>query len=269
MAERPANLPDYSNPPIDELAIGVQFPSIEGMYDAHIGLYWQMVRDQYPRAESQLRVEAPIETSGTPPIQPSVVKLSIPTASQGRTWLISESDNYLIQIQNNRFVQNWRKRQAEYPHFEEVWEQFSENFRKFRELIKSEKLTGPVVQQVEVTYINWIPDIPASKFFKASQAAEISAYGRTHEAENQSFASRYDLNDDPVERLYVQCQPAIRPEESNVQGSQFALTYRAARAEGLDENEIEIFANAGRIIIVNAFTELTTDEAQRNWGRLQ
>jgi len=269
MAERPANLPDYSNPPIDELAIGVQYPSVEGMYDAHVGLYWQSVRDQYPRAESQPRVEAPIETSGTPSIQPPIVQFSIPVSSQGRTWLISESDDYLIQIQNTRFVQNWRKRQTGYPHFEELWERFSSNFQKFQDLIRSEKLPVPIVQQVEVTYINWIPDIPASRFFKASQAAEISAYGRIHEPENQSFSSRYDLNDGPVERLYVQCQPAIRPAESNVEGSQFALVYRAARAEGLGETEIEALANAGRVIIVNAFTELTTDEAQQRWGRFQ
>lgn len=268
MAERPANLPDYSNPPIDELAIAVQYPPIEGMYDAHVGLYWQLVRDQYPRAESQPRVDAPIE-SDTPPIQNPVVQFSIPFASKGRTWLLSEADDYLIQVQNSRFVQNWRRREARYPHFEDLWERFSSNFRKFQDLIRSEKLPVPTVQQVEVTYINWISDIPASRFFKASQAAEVSAYGRIHEPENQGFSSRYDLNNDPVERLYVQCQPAIRPAEANVQGSQFALVYRAARAEGLDETEIETLANAGRIIIVNAFTELTTDEAQQRWGRFQ
>jgi uncharacterized protein (TIGR04255 family) len=269
MPERPANLSNYSNPPIDELAIAVQFPPIDGMHDAHIGLYWQLVREQYPRAESQPRIESPIEVPGGPQIQPSVIQFPVSIPTQGRTWLINGSDDYIIQIQNNRFVQNWRRRQAEYPHFEEVWSLFNDNYRKFRELLISEKLPVPNVQQVEITYINWIPDMPAARFLKAARAAEISAYGRTYEPENQTLISRYGLNDDPVERLYIQCQPAIRATEPNVEGSQFALIYRGARAEGLAEGELDSLANSGHVIVVDAFTKLTTDEAQQAWGRYQ
>ncbi len=268
MAERPANLPDYSNPPIDELAVGVQFPAVEGMHDAHVGLYWRMVREQYPRAETQPRVEAPIEALGPPQIEAPVIQFPLSSALQSRTWLINETDDYLIQIQNNRIVQNWRRREFAYPHFEQVWGRFIDNYGKFIGLLKSEDLPVPNVQQVEVTYINWISDILPSKFLKASESATISAYERTLEPASQTFTSRYDLNDDPIERLYVQCQPTLRAAAPNVQGSQLALVYRATRASGLTDEEISTYANSGRIIIVNAFTELTTAEAQRIWGRV-
>ena len=271
MVERPAGLPDFSNPPIDEVAISIQFPVITEMRDVHSGLYWRMVRGDYPKVENQPRIESPIESPDFALSQPMAIQVPFQTQLQGRTWLISNSDDYLIQIQNDRFVQNWRRRDTDYKHFEDVWDLFSDNYAKFKYMISTENLQQPCVQQVEVTYINWIPELSPSQYFRPASVGSVEAHSQTRDPEEQTLTMRYRLDDGThaTERLYVQCQPAIRPQTPKITGSQLALVYRAAFADGLSDSEIESYANSGRIIVVNAFTTLTTSKAHEIWGRTQ
>ena len=60
MTASQGDLVAYAKPPVEEVVLGVQFPPIPHFSDAHAGLYWQRVRANYPRAESQLRLEGPI-----------------------------------------------------------------------------------------------------------------------------------------------------------------------------------------------------------------
>lgn len=267
VADRPAHLPDFSNPPIEEVAIAVQFPPIEGLFDAHIGLYWQMIRNDYPRVETHPRIDLPIESLDVPALQPVMFPIAGPVPT--RTLLINETDDFLVQVQNTKFAQNWRKRSGPYSHFETLWELFSQNLDKFNELLKKENLPAPDIQQVEITYINWITDMPLGGFLKAASYASVSAYDRTFEPAGHNFAFRYDVNDSPIERLYVQCQPAIRTAAPDEKGSQFAFVYRAARTDGLSRDEVASYASSGREIIVQSFSDLTTEEAQSAWGKLQ
>ena len=269
MTSRPPGLPDYQNPPIDEVAIGVQFPPLDNFHDAHAGLYWQKVRQNYPKVENQPRIEGPIESEDSGPSKPISIQIPI-GVSQNRTWLISDNDEYLIQVQNTRFVQNWRRRGTTYPHFEDIWGLFYDHYQKFKELLDSEGLPSPLVQQVEVTYINWITGLSPSRFLRSGSVTGISAYERQVEPEDQALNMRYrlDLHAEIIERLYVQCQPAIRRQEPEIKGSQFALTYKAAKVGGLTDGEVQSYAEAGRVIVVNAFTDLTTSEAHDIWGKL-
>lgn len=270
MTERPASLPDYHRPPIDEVVIAVQFPPIEGLDDALIREFWKMVRDEYPIAERQPRLEGAIESLEPP--QPMTIQIQ-PGAAQlhGRTWMISDNDDFLIQVQNTRFIQNWRRRQEEYGHFEEVRDKFWESFGKFQEYLRSQELLIPEIQQIEVTYLNWIPELPMSEFLRPAAAAPVQALGANHVPEEQSWFARYLIpNDlDVVERLYVQCAPAIRPQTPGVRGSQLGFIFRAARETGISADEVGALINIGRELIVEAFTELTTPSAQQGWERYQ
>ncbi len=266
MTERPPRLPDYRNPPIDEVVIGVQFPPIPKFQDVHIGLYWQKVRNEYPRTETQPRIEGPIETPEPPQANTAVIPVSF-GMTQARTWLISEAEDYIIQIQNTRFIQNWRHRQASYPHFEAILGLFEDHYKKFRDLLKAEGLQEPTVQQIEVSYINWITDLPMSRFLKPGTSAEIHINGRPQETEDQSWGARYRLNtsSDIVERLHVVCQAATRPVPDMETAAIFQLVYHAARAEGLATDEVLRLMPWGREVIVSSFDELTTADAHAVW----
>jgi uncharacterized protein (TIGR04255 family) len=271
MKQRPDDLPDYHNPPIDEVVIAVQFEPIKGFLESHIQEFWRTVRDDYPIAQIQPRLEGPIESLDEAPVG-SVIQIPMGIPAQGRMWLINETDDFLIQVQNTRFMQNWRRRQGPYQHFELLHQMFWDNFRKFREYLNSQSLPQPVIQQVELTYLNWIPGSSSlADFFKPASGARIRVLETEREPQDQSWSARYLIPNDLelVQRLYVQCQPAIRTQPPYERGAQLALVFRVARIAGIEDSQVESVLDLARIIIVEAFTELTTESAQRIWDRFK
>jgi uncharacterized protein (TIGR04255 family) len=270
MKPRPADLPDYRDPPIDEVVIAVQFLPIEGLLDTHIREFWREIQAEYPVAENQPRLEGPIESVDETPIAPTI-QFPVGMALQGRMWLISETDDFLVQVQNTRFMQNWRRRKTPYQHFDQLHQLFWKNFRTFREYLMSNNLPQPKIQQAEVTYINWLPDSSLTDFFLPARAVRIDILGTEREPQDQSWSARYSLpnNLEMVQRLYIQCQPAIRAQPPHARGAQFALVFRGARASGIEDSEVEDIVDLARVVIVETFTELTTESAQTTWERFK
>lgn len=281
MTAHSSEISAFKAPPIEELVIGVQFPPITNFHDAYGGLYWQRVKEEFPKISSQPRIEGPIESLAPP--QPLRIEFPITGQPQSRTWLLGKNDEYLIQIQNTRFIVNWRKRQEPYPKFARLRDMFLSHYESFLGLLGEVGLESPRVQQVEVSYINWITDLPAQAFFGPAGATKVMIEGSEVSPEDQNWSARYLIGDDPsvVKRLYAQLQWAIRitnhelssleqvnlsPENSQ-QGYQLGLTFKAARSAGLDRPEIISLIDQARSVSVPVFTDLTTPAAHTTWER--
>lgn len=274
-AVRPDDLPDYDDPPVDEVVIGVQFPAIEGFSEPHMGLFWQRVREEFPTVESKARIEGAPEDLSPSALDPRpAFVLSVEQASAGgRVWLISEPGDFLLQIQNTRFILNWRRRAGDYPHFEELSERFWSLFTHFRQFLVDERLEVSAVEQLEVSYINWVSDMPMSTFFRPSEAATIRIPGVEAVPEEQLYRSRYLATDDRggrIGRFYVLCQPAVRVDEGSApqHGSQLSVAFKAP-GEALSDDTLRALSEVGRNGIVRAFTELTTSAAHETWRRIK
>ncbi len=142
------SLLSYEKPPIIEVACGIQFEPIQGFKAPHSGLLWTRFGDEYPNCEHA----APIGLN--PATFETATGLPLP-----RIWFITKGGSNLIQVQNDRFHFNWRKRsQGEaYPRFDTVLHSFKKNFGIFAELIKESGL-GPINPiECELLYINHIP----------------------------------------------------------------------------------------------------------------
>ena len=265
---RPPDLPNYRRPPIDEVVIGLQFLPVPGLSEAHVGLFWQLVRDDFPRADSQPRLEGPVEDlsgsfGGGQPIL-------IQSGGPGRIWLTSEDESYLLQIQNTRFIQNWRLREDAYPHFDELAERFWRYWNMFERLLEQETLGETFLQQLEVSYINWVQDLPMETFFTPAALPAVRTPGLS--PEDQNLAARFIARDtagSAFARVYVQCQPAMRLEPAGVIGSQVTLTFRAPLSPAHGRPQIEGLLDFARAAIVQTFTDLTTDQAHEAWERFQ
>ncbi len=268
---RAPDLPDYDRPPIDEVAIGYLFPSVQNFSDSLVGAFWQTVRDEYPRMDSQPRVEAPMEVldSDLTPTQRATVPRFGP--NQGRTWLISRDDQFVVQIQDNRFVLNWRKRNAVYPHFDDIMLRFRSIFDSYvRFLVKSEA-GEPGIQQFEVTYINWVEEQDAAAFFRPARTATIDERNFSIRPTSIAWAIRYLINGPdgkPRAGLHVQTVPLMRLEPL-ARGFQLQLMFRAPLVEQPTDARLEELAEAARDSIVRTFTALTTEEAHKLWERTQ
>ena len=55
-------IPSYKKPPVIEVVWSVQFSKLPWLTAAHTGLFWDIIRKEYPRCEEQ----APIERKDEP-----------------------------------------------------------------------------------------------------------------------------------------------------------------------------------------------------------
>lgn len=144
----------YKNPPINELIIGAYFDQpILPLHSEHIGLFWAEVRKDFPTIQQQPELSLPI-VGPTLTFQFGLTDEPYPMP---RFWLLSEDETMLMQIQKNAFIFNWRKRDAEYPHFEAVKSYFDKYFDIYLSFIQRELSIEKLnIQIAELTYSNLI-----------------------------------------------------------------------------------------------------------------
>ena len=150
-------LPDYDLPPVIEVVCGLQFEALKGFDATTFGLLWQRFRSEYPTREQQPPLAPVIERLGEAASREPRVEFSdVPPLP--RMFFVHDRPCWLVQVQPDRFLHNWRKQQETdvYPHFPEVYKRFWSAWERFLEFCQEEKMGTPQVNQVEVRYINHI-----------------------------------------------------------------------------------------------------------------
>jgi uncharacterized protein (TIGR04255 family) len=276
MSERPADLPDFRAPPVTEVVLGVQFDSLERFLSPHMGLVWERFRHQFPFVEEQPPLPPVFETFGAFPQFVPPVSFRFGAAPMPRVFFINADKTQLLQIQRDRFLHNWRKvgEGDSYPRFERMLETFVSGFHTFGSVISESDLGVVVTNQCEVSYINQIP-VPAGgdvfgvidKLFD-QRAAHLTLPGLGR-PEDLRFLLRYIMRDSggaPTGRLIVVAEPAVRSDGAPI--VQLTLTSRG-RPLTPDMSGVIEFLKLGRIHIVRAFTDLTSEPMHKSWERTQ
>ena len=150
-------LPSFRSPPVVEVAIAVQFEPVEGLTGPMLGVLWSRVRDRFPAVQVHPPRDQAVEQFD-PPDQPAKLNVVFGIGPPPPlVWYIREDDSELIQIQHDRFVFNWRRRDGEYPRYEHVRARFVEFFRTVQSFLREEQLADEVsLNHWEVTYVNLI-----------------------------------------------------------------------------------------------------------------
>jgi|ERR1700730_1115159 uncharacterized protein (TIGR04255 family) len=99
-----APLPRFRKPPVSEVALGVQFSAV--LNPVHLGLYYQRVKTRFPKIQMQSPVLPVFETFGTGGLPGP--QFAFTHGMQPRMWFLSDDDNFLIQLQSDRLLVNWR-----------------------------------------------------------------------------------------------------------------------------------------------------------------
>lgn len=149
----PNAAPNFKLPPVIERVLGVHFAPIENWGVPHFGLLWQTMRTDYPK----FSVQPPIASAAE--LESNFLRLDFRSEPDIRCWFLSETDDELIQVQRDRFLLNWRRRESrDYPRYSpDLRNTFLSRWKAFTDFLKSENLQQPHVIQCEVTYINHIP----------------------------------------------------------------------------------------------------------------
>jgi uncharacterized protein (TIGR04255 family) len=267
------DLPDFDNPPLVETVLSAQFDRLAGMRSVHFGLFWQRVRDEFPNAEEHVPLPPVFEQPDD--VAPQAVQLRFDpqeTLSLPRLWLLNKSGSEIMQIQNDRFIKNWRKGpvNADYPHYTPVLKPaFERHFKEFNTFAAEQDL-GPIkITQCEVTYVSHI--VSGEGWDRRDEIEKIFTFWKQPSADEaypgnaEDFGCRirfpiFGPENDWIGRLHVEVQPAINIADNK---PMYALNLTA---RGMYGTGIEFF-DIGRRSIVKSFDQLTTEYMHAIWRK--
>lgn len=267
-------LPEFGNPPVIEVALGVQFDPIFGLMSSRLVRFWaDKLRDRFPKTQETQPLPPEVEWFGAPPGAIQFAIQLTPTAAPNR-WIFSDQKmNELVQIQQDRFVRNWRKigEGDTYPRYPAIRKALEEDFDEFATFIKGEGLAAPIPNQCEVSYVNHI-DVPEGASHGEPERILACWKGENSDTflgkpETVETTSRYVIrrNNEPVGRLHIACRPVFfGPKAKPV----FLLTL-TARGRPSDANLQGVldFLDLGREYVVKGFASVTTLDAHKEWRR--
>ena len=267
------DLPDFDEPPLDEVALSVQFNPLPRLQAPHIGLLWSNYKDQFPIIEQHPSIDPVFERFG-PPEGPSVKFEISATPPIPRSWFLKKDGTELIQVQQDRFIHNWRKVNTSdlYPRYEHVRGEFEKELEIFCSFVNTENLGEFSPNQCEVTYTNVITTendirhgLAGDVFTPISLNYSDNCLG---EPENIRFATQYIFNDssgDPIGRLHISIKPAFKVSDNR---PMFILNMTArGEPKGKEAKDILSFFDLGREWIVRGFTSITSPEMHKFWRR--
>jgi uncharacterized protein (TIGR04255 family) len=272
---RPADLPNFLRPPVNEVVLSVQFASLPAFRAIHAGLLWQRLRPRYPIVSEQLPLAAAFETfGGTPvPTLPFEIQAYL-SPPMPRYWFEAEDGRELVQIQPDRIIHNWRKQEVddEYPRYEAIRQRFATDVEMFGEFLASEGIGEVRPNQCEVTYLNMIELPEKQDIYKCLDRISTSWTGSFSEDyplefEQATLQSRFILSEGgtPYGRAYVSFLPALRQKE-NRRVIRLDITVRAKPSDDSIEAAFRMLDNE-REIVVRTFAAVTTPEMWEYWGR--
>jgi len=269
MTRKKRNLPEYDNPPVNEVVIGVQFDTLEQFTAVHAGLYWQSIRSTYPKLDIQPPLSPVFELFDEK--KPEIRGKFSPIPPPPRFWFLDDTQNRLVQMQPDRYIHNWRKVTGaeEYPRYETIHKEFQQLWTSFCKFVEAENLGQIKANQWEVTYVNYL--YQESGWASMDDLANLfpcwsgkSSEGYLPIPENITIDATYAFPE-KFGRLHISLQPSVKMPD----GTPLLRLTLTARGR-LESSDIKIILKSldlGHEWIVWGFTDFTTTKAHKIWKR--
>jgi uncharacterized protein (TIGR04255 family) len=190
-----------------------------------------------------------------------------------RYWFGNDDSGYLLQIQRDRIIFNWRDlgKAVEYPRYPSIREQFVTWTDRFCSFLSENSLGGVVPNQCEVTYINTIglPDAsnPHGFLGRVTPFWPVSSEGSDDEIEAASTHIRKILkvNGEKVGRIYSNFTAAFTPPDMKPV-IQLEVTARGKPSESTVDSAFN-FLDIEHAAVVRNFATITSAEMHEFWER--
>ncbi len=265
--------PSFERPPVAEVVLSIQFASIPNFGSVHIGLLWQEFHNVYPKVSEQPPLAAVFETLGAVALTKPQFRLEMVQAPMSRFWFEPEDGGHLLQVQQDRVIHNWRKRDDEpYPRYEPIRERFEDEINTILAFLSRERLGSIEPNQCEVTYTNLIvlPD-GTNPHDHLERITPLWGGWRVESElaplENAGLNMRYLLRseDIPVGRVYVDFQPVFFSQDANP-AIKLEITARGKPQDSSVEGAFRLL-DAERRAVVRTFAHVTSEEMRIEWGQ--
>jgi uncharacterized protein (TIGR04255 family) len=254
----------FDNPPIVEKLMGIYFEPLQQWSIPHFGLFWQEIKENFPRFSTQPSLLIP-----EPPF--SGFQTAINLEDLVRCWFHHESELELIQVQRNSFIYNWQQPaiHKEYPYHQRIRPEFESAWRKFSNFLTKNKIDEPIIKYCEITYIDhlekgreWenLSDLPNIIKCWSGLSGELLNFPPDLVTVQMVYSlPTIDGN------LTILLQPAIRSVDSK---EIIQITMRVTGTPASQNiDDILSWFDIGRDCILKSFIDLTTNKMHTLWGR--
>lgn len=254
------DLPKYDAPPVVETVLGVQFARLP-LSAAHVGWFWKnYLTGEWTTVRTVQRLEDIFERPERSWGRPSI-RLS--TAQESRLQFIRADNERMVQVQDSRFIYNWRRGEGAYPSYEKLLSEFQQHFSQFQTFVEDAGLGSLDLNQWEVVYVNQLPR--GDLWHDPSDWPDIfpGFSVPTKRLAFDTFSGVWShLLDDHRGRLHIECRHSKTTEEVEV--IRLQLTARGP----LDgHHTAEQGFELGHQAIVLSFTDMTSAAAHKHWKR--
>ena len=273
----PDELSKFDSPPVVETVLSVQFPPLSNFTNAHAGWFWKNYLDsdwdsikQAPRIEDQFE-QFGDERKWRPT---SGFKLFTDTVPE-RHQIVRSDKARMIQIQDSRFIYNWKKFSGGYPSYEILLPEFKDLFERYRQFVRDSQNPELEVNQWEVTYVNhflrgelwntpedWQNIFP---WFATPAIGELSPSLAALRQKADGFQGDWHLTiGENLGRLHVSIKHVRLVSENSPEAIALQLT---ARGPVLPEEGKDLYRgfDIGHCSIVESFRAMTSESAHSVW----
>lgn len=269
----PDRLPKFDAPPVVEVVLGVQFARLPGYSTAYAGWFWrECLPEEWRQAKANdaVRLEDQFELFGdNRHWRPGGSGFLLREASEPeRVQIVLPSEDRMIQIQDSRFVYNWRRREGGYPSFIQLHDEFRMLYERFSRFTRDAGLGELEPNQWEVTYVNHIPKGELWYSFADWPRVIPNLYvpPRLDSVEPEMFRGEWQqLLQEDRGRLHISLRYAKRLPD----GPEVIVLNNTARGTVDPEKgqSVESGFDLGHRSIVLTFAAMTSEEAHRHWKR--
>jgi uncharacterized protein (TIGR04255 family) len=267
-------LPDYDNPPVVEMVVGVQFERLRGFKTAHLGAFWKTLDGgEWPSVVDVPPLSRQFERFGEAGRWRKGIELRLTQDPTFRVQIKNKQGDRMIQVQNGRFHLNWLgEGGGKYPKYEKVRAEFESYVRRFIAFVKAENVGEFRANQWEVTYLNHIPK--GTVWNTPSDWSFFQPLDRTQSLpgliQSEGFDGEWHYVIPPERgRLHVQWQHGIKSGAEEHEIIVLTFTARGPLAEDGDQSAILQGLDLGHEVIVRSFGSLMSDRANKFWKRKQ
>lgn len=274
--------PRFQHPPVMEVALGVQFKPLASFGVPQIGRLWERFRERFPKVEHQPQLDHEIERRGAQLPQVSFRVLEPNRALLPRVWMINDSGTELLQVQQDRFVRNWRRYSdgtARYPEYlEHLRPSFVSELGEFVSFIESEGLGAVEFDQCDLSYVNhiepnevWSTTGDWWKVFPSiAPAIDKDSGGPLDYIGLRMRREMVDANGDFLGRLHIQLDSTLsapRPEKPEPHPLFILQLIARGSPVGRGVEGVLSFLDLGHDAIVTTFANITSSAMHGAWGR--
>jgi uncharacterized protein (TIGR04255 family) len=266
-----SDTPDFANPPVVELVLGVQFSPLTKLTSGHFGWFWKQLGDEWTEPADAPPLEDQFELFDRPRwSRPVGLELRLePVRFPGRFMIGRRGNDRLLQIQATRFHLNWRKREGCYPSYRQLLAEFEALFARFSDFVEAAGLGMVAVNQWELTYVDafsqgeyWETPINWSDFLPGLFGDLRAASGLR--LEHRAAEWSYEIAPKKG-RLHIAARPG-RTADDQQEALLVQMTARGPVGKGGAET-VRVGLNLGHDVTVETFLQVTSNEVQNRWGR--